>query len=129
MANREITPLHANKFWEYLEKEHPKIFNQLSNFALINGAIVSFKPARMSDEDFEEYERLLYRWQIDNGFWEEITLMKSDQTSVTFPRNAIIDFVMVNEFTTRIVLHGATGGICEILVPENMKALEKRLYV
>ena len=129
MANREITPADANKFWDYLQLNYPEISGQLSNWSLMNGAIVSFQPARMSNDDYIEYQRILYSWQIDNGFWEEITLITTEQKKVTFLRNSLIGLAPVNESTTLITVQNVIGGDTELLIPENITTLKNRLYI
>ena len=39
--NKEITPMDAIKFWDYLQLEHPKISTQLSTRNLINGPFMA----------------------------------------------------------------------------------------
>ena len=127
--NREITPHDANKFWEYLDAEYPKISAQLSNRALVEGSIVSFKPARMSDEEYAEYERIMYGWQIDNGFWEEITLTTSEQKKITFQRNSLHILRPSGDSATIISVDNNMCGMAEFLIPENMEVLKNRLYI
>jgi hypothetical protein len=127
--NREITPHDANKFWEYLEKEYPKISSQLSNRALVNGSIVSFKPARMSDEDYAEYERIMYTWQIQNGFWSEITIITSDNKELTILRDSIHSVQPSGDLCTLITVDDNMGGMTQLLVSENFITFKNRFYI
>ncbi len=127
--NREITPDAANKFWAYLEKEYPEISKQLSTRTLINGAIASFKPAKMSDEDYAEYERILYTWQIDNGFWEEITLTTSDGKELTILRSSIHTVQPSGDSSTLIAVDDNMGGMTQLLVPEDFITFKNRFYI
>ena len=68
---KEPTVRDAEKFWNSLQKEYPEIHNQLSTFAFINTSIVSFQPARMSNEDYAKYNQILRQWYIDNDFMED----------------------------------------------------------
>ena len=48
---KELTHLDAMKFWDYLDREYPELNVQLPSKAFHTGAIISFKPARMKQED------------------------------------------------------------------------------
>lgn len=65
---KSLTLADAEHFWEYLDKEHLHISIQLPSKAFVNDVIVSFQPARMKNEDYAEYQRILKQWLTDNGF-------------------------------------------------------------
>ena len=65
---REPTIDDANNFLDFLRKEHPEIFVQMSNTSFVNGSIIFFKPAKMSDENYNKYTEILDNWYIENGF-------------------------------------------------------------
>ena len=65
---KELTHEDASRFWDYLDKEHLHIYIQLPNKSFQGGEIISHKPARMSEKDYIEYERILKSWLGANGF-------------------------------------------------------------
>jgi hypothetical protein len=67
---KTVTHLDADRFWVYLDREHPEIGSQMQTRAFFpaDGAIVSFKPARMTTEDYDKYVDILQGWLIENGF-------------------------------------------------------------
>ena len=65
---KELTPNDANTFFNYLENEYPEINCQLRNYSFVNGSIVCFKPAKMTNEDYDKYNEILKKWLTDNGF-------------------------------------------------------------
>lgn len=129
MANKEITPTDADKFWDYLHSEYPEISNQLSNRALISGAIASFQPAKMSNEDYAEYQKILYTWQIDNGFWDEIMLITADQKQILFLRDSLKSVNPIDNFSCEIEIKEDIDTISKFVINENSEALKKRLYI
>jgi hypothetical protein len=64
----DVTPQDAMKFWSFIDKEHPEIGKQLPSRIIVNGAIVSFQPVYMTDDDYKTYQKLLDDWYVNNGF-------------------------------------------------------------
>jgi tRNA-binding EMAP/Myf-like protein len=65
---KEVTLEQFNKFWELFDEKHLDISFQLTAKTLINGSIITFKPAKMHEETYDKYTRFLKRWYMDNGF-------------------------------------------------------------
>ncbi len=66
--SKELTIDDANRFLDFLREKYPEIFIQVSNTSLVNGSIIFFKPAKMSDEDYNKFNEILSNWYIENGF-------------------------------------------------------------
>ena len=61
----------AERFWQFFNKEHYSLrskFPDNANVSLVNKEIVIFRPAKMSNEEFDQYETILKKWLTDNGF-------------------------------------------------------------
>jgi hypothetical protein len=61
----------AERFWQFFNKEHYSLrskFPDNANVSLVNEAIAIFRPTKMSNEDFAQYETILNKWLSDNGF-------------------------------------------------------------
>jgi hypothetical protein len=67
---KELTHLDADKFWDYFDKEYPEINRQFPKVSFLPAqqAIVAFKPARMSQDDYDKYNEVRENWLTENGF-------------------------------------------------------------
>ena len=105
------------------------LFNEDKMASFFSIAKSGFKPGRMSNEDYAEYERILYTWQIENGFWNEITLLTAEQGQITFFRNSFISSEPIDDSTCEISIREDLNTISKFVVKENSDAFKKRLYI
>jgi hypothetical protein len=131
---KEITHQDADKFWDYIAANYPEIDDQIVNRVFVNGSIVSFQPARMSDEDYNTYNRILIKWMGDNGFIEprrdEIyVFIPTGHVAMQIYTDSILKIISLPDNQCKIIYKDETEAAIEIIVNEDAEAIRKRAYI
>jgi hypothetical protein len=129
MANKELTIQDAQRFWDYFDSEYPDLSFQLKSKSFINGSIVSHQPAKMKDEDYIAYNRIMYAWQIENGFWDELAITTSNNEKITFLRTDMMALEPIDHNSISVTIKQESKGLETYTVLESIEAFKNRLYL
>lgn len=131
---KEITHLDADNFWNYLAANFPEIDSQLSNRAFVGTSIVSFQPARMSNEVYDTYNRILTKWLGDNGFVpptrdEIYVFVPETKTSMRIYVDSIEGIKPLTDKSSQISFKDEIEEVNVIIVNESAEEIRKRAYI
>lgn len=129
-----MTVEYANEFWSHIAKNYPDIDRQLSNRALVNEAIISFQPARMSNEDYDTYNRILKQWLANNGFIpspqpDMIYVATNDSKAMGFDSINIVSLMAIDDELTEVIIKDENDINTNVIIKENIEDFKKRVYI
>lgn len=133
-TDKQLTPQDAIDFFTLLENRHPEIDIQLPSKNLVDNSIVCFKPAKMTADTYDIYERFLKRWYMDNGFMEVepdlVYVATNDQKAMALDTSLIESIDIVDMQLTRVVIREKEGDFKNtIIIKENRDYFKNRVYI
>ena len=130
----EVSPQDALKFWEHLEKKYPEIDSQLSTRTLVDSKIISFQPAKMSNDDYEIYNRILNRWLIENNFKpnepDYVYVSTNDEKGMAIDTSLITTVESEGVGLSKVFIKNEDSDLIEsVTIKEEAEAFKKRAYL
>lgn len=131
---REPNVNDFNEWCDYLAANYPEIDSQLPKQIFVNGTIGAFQPGKMSDDDYDLYQRILKKWLSE----KKIIPPYRDDIAVFLPETKSARLIYTDSISNVTPL---TGDTCRIeykdengepnfaVVNESAKAIRKRTLI